>query len=596
MGKLLRQLRWQIAAAYTLLILLALGGLGSVLFVVTRTAYQRTLEAGVAGQARLVAALVENLATQRADVALESFVDELGRTLDARVTVIDASGRIQADSLIPPERYADQRVRPEVAAALDSGVGETARYSTATGDERFYVAVPIGADTMTRGVARVGVPLATIAAAQTQIGLAVFVAVLLAAAVAVVLAVLVARRTTRPLRELGAMAGRLAAGDLDVRVPIPPDAEVAALAESFNQMASRLRQQIDARSRESERLTAILATMDDGILILDPDTRVTLANRAARDYLALSEQPPFAMRSVAGGVALAEASHALLATPSAAQVTVDELRSLPSDRALRAIVTRLGEPRMPQTLIVLQDLTELRRAERSRRTLLANITHDLRTPLASLQALLDALADGAIDEPNLARDFLDRMGTEVAGLSRLVQDFLELSRIEQGELKLELTPASPALLLAAAAARIEAQAHQRGIAVVTETKSLLPAVLVDVSRIEQVLLNLLQNALAATGREGLITLSATAAAACVELTVSDTGSGIATADLPHIFERFYKADTARSGGGTGLGLAIARHLVEHHGGELTVESTPGIGSRFTIRLPAARAAFTEGHM
>ncbi|MEI7773022.1 MAG: hypothetical protein WCI67_23740, partial [Chloroflexales bacterium] len=199
----LHQMRWQIASTYTLLILLALAGLAAVLYAVTRDTYQRTLEVGVAGQARLVAALADTVPPARTAAYLNPLVADLGRQLQARVTLIDAQGQILADSLLPPERYTDQRDRPEVATALASGLGEGARYSTATGDDRFYVAVPFGQAGGLHGVARVGVLLATIAAAQAQIGLAVLAAALLAALLAVALAVLVARRTTRPLHDLG---------------------------------------------------------------------------------------------------------------------------------------------------------------------------------------------------------------------------------------------------------------------------------------------------------------------------------------------------------------------------------------------------------
>ncbi len=471
----LRQMRWQIASAYTLLILLALAGLAAALYAVTRDTYQRTLEAGVAGQARLVAALADSVPPDGADASLVPLVADLGRQIQARVTLIDAQGQILANSLLPPERYTDQHDRPEVAAALASGLGETARYSTATGDDRFYVAVPFGQAGGLHGVARVGVLLATIAAAQAQIGLAVLAAAVLAALLAVGLAVLIARRTTRPLRDLGAMAERLAAGDLRVQVPIPDGVEVAALAQSFNQMASQLRRQIDARTR----------------------------------------------------------------------------------------------------------------AEHARRLLLANITHDLRTPLASLQALLDTLADGAIDEPAVAHDFLDRMGTEVHGLSRLVDEFLDLSRIELGQVVLTRTPTAPGALLHTVAARMEAQARQRRVRITVAPAESLPLIAVDAGRMSQVLLNLLQNALAATPPGGQITLGARAEGDTLLITVQDTGGGIAPDDLPHIFERFYKADPSRSGGGSGLGLAIAKHLVERHGGSIAAESTLGVGTTLTISLPVS---------
>ncbi|NTU83720.1 MAG: HAMP domain-containing protein, partial [Chloroflexales bacterium] len=348
-----RQMRWQIAVASTLLIFVTLGGLAATLYTVTRDTYLRTLEAGVAGQAHLVATLAATLAPAAEDDHLDPLVDDLGRQLNARVTLINADGQILADSLLPRERYSDQRDRPEVQAALAGGQGETARHSTATGDDQFFVAVPFERADGTTGVARVGVPLATIASAQSRMGLTTLLAALLAAAVAVVLAVLIARQTTRPLRELGRMAEQLAAGDLEVQVPIPHGVEVAALAQSFNQMASRLRQQIDARAREQARLEAILATMDDGILILDGAGQITLANRAARQILPLTETLPCTLTEVPGGAPLVAAAQTVRDAPLASPTTLDEL-PLSDDRSLRALLTRLGERAPAQTLVVLQ--------------------------------------------------------------------------------------------------------------------------------------------------------------------------------------------------------------------------------------------------
>jgi two-component system phosphate regulon sensor histidine kinase PhoR len=283
------------------------------------------------------------------------------------------------------------------------------------------------------------------------------------------------------------MAERLAAGDLDVRVPVPSGEEVGALAQSFNQMAGRLRELGEAQASERERLATILA--------------------------------------------------------------------------------------------------ELQRAERSRRMLLANISHDLRTPIASLQALIDTLVDGAIDDPEAARDFLGRMDVEAQGLSQLVSEFLELSWIELGQVPIVKGPVDIAALLRAAAGRMEAQARQKGVPIVVQVEGELPPVSIDRGRIEQVLMNLLQNALTYTPPGGRIALLAREQAGEVAVLVQDTGVGIAPADVPHIFERFYEADPARSGGGVGLGLAIAKHLVERHGGRIWAESALSAGTTVTFVLP-----------
>jgi two-component system phosphate regulon sensor histidine kinase PhoR len=589
MPPILRQMRWQIAVAYTLMVVLILGCLASVLYTLNRSTYLRTLEAGIVGQAYLVASLAESIPPGADSAPLDALVDRVGQKLNARVTLISPDGQMLADSLLPREEYADRSDRPEVMAALRYGLGETQRHSTTTGDDRFYVAVPFERDGALVGVVRVGVPLTTITTAQTGMALAVLATALLAATISFGLAVLIARRTTRPLLELRGMAERLAGGDLGVQAPIPAGEEVGALAQSFNQMASQLRQLVEAQARERERLTAILATMHDGILILDSDNHVTLANRATAELLATAMPTPFAIGEHPAGPAILDAARAARATRSGSPTLIDELTPEPGGRSLRAIVTRLGEHGAPQTLVMLQDLTELRRAEGSRRMLLANITHDLRTPLASLQALLDALVGGAVADPEVASDFLCRMEIEVLGLSRLVDEFLELSRLELGQVTLRRSRTDFGELLRAVAGRMQAQAQQKSVTIGLEVAEPLPPVNIDPDRIEQVLLNLLQNALTYTPAGGRVAIGAWGRDGEVLTAVKDTGVGIEPGDLCYIFDRFYKADPSRSSAGVGLGLAISKHLVEQHGGRIWAESAPAHGTTISFTLPAETA-------
>lgn len=588
MRSLLTQMRWQIAAIYTALIVLILAGLAGVQYALMRDNYLRTLERGLVGQAYLVASLTESIGPGASPERLDAVVDATAAQLSARVTLIDPTGRMVADSLLPRERYASRLDRPEILEALEGGIGDSQRYSRTTLDDRFYVAVPFGEGDEVAGIVRVGVPIATITTAQAQIALAVGATALLAAAVSFALAVPIAGRTTRPLLELRAMAERLAGGDLDVRVPLPPGEEVGALAKSFNQMAGRLRGLVDAQAREQERLVTILSTMHDGILIVDLDGHVSLVNHAATEMLGLERSAPFPIGELAVGSTMLRAAQAAHHTRAAKRAQlIDELAPPPEGRSLRAIVTPLGDQADPQALVLIQDLTELRRAERSRRLQLTNITHDLRTPLASLQALLDALVDGALDDPELARDFLGRMDVEVQGLGRLVNEFLELSRLELGQAPIERAPTDLPDLLREVADRMEAQARQKGVRLAIAAAPGLPLVPVDRGRIQQVLLNLLQNAVTYTPAGGSITLEARQQRDEVVVAVSDTGIGIAPGHLPHIFDRFYKADPSRSDGGVGLGLSIARHLVEHHGGRIWAESAPGRGTVIAFALPTA---------
>jgi two-component system, OmpR family, phosphate regulon sensor histidine kinase PhoR len=261
---------------------------------------------------------------------------------------------------------------------------------------------------------------------------------------------------------------------------------------------------------------------------------------------------------------------------------------LPARRLyLQAIAIPLAPALPAHVLFVVQDLTQLRHLETLRRDFLSNLSHELRTPLAALKALVETLLDHALEDPPAARRFLAQMETEVDSLSLMVQELLELSRIESGKVPLQLQAVAPRDLLVKAATRLALQIERAGLILEVVCREDLPAVLADPLRIEQVLVNLLHNAIKFTPAEGRLRISAERAESHIVFTVQDTGQGIPAEALPRIFERFYKADRARSGGGSGLGLAIARHLVETHAGRIWVESREGQGSSFFFTLPLA---------
>jgi two-component system phosphate regulon sensor histidine kinase PhoR len=239
------------------------------------------------------------------------------------------------------------------------------------------------------------------------------------------------------------------------------------------------------------------------------------------------------------------------------------------------------------SLLVLQDLTRIRRLETIRRDFISNISHELRTPLASLKALTDTLQDGALSDPEAAPRFIGRIATEVDALTQMAQELLDLSRIESGQVELERKPIAPKKLLASAAERMRMQAERAGLSINVECPPSLPKVNADEPRVEQVLVNLIHNAVKFTPPGGDISLVAEAGEGMVRFAIRDSGVGIPADDLPRIFERFYRVDKSRAGGGTGLGLSISRHLVESHGGQIWAESREGEGSTFYFTLPNA---------
>jgi two-component system phosphate regulon sensor histidine kinase PhoR len=260
---------------------------------------------------------------------------------------------------------------------------------------------------------------------------------------------------------------------------------------------------------------------------------------------------------------------------------------------LQAIVAPLQDAEPRACLVILQDLTQVRRLETVRRDFISNISHELRTPLASLRALADTLRDGALEDPPAARRFLDRMETEVDALTQMVQELLELSRIESGQVPFRLAPVAVADVVLAPVERLRPQAERFVLRLAVDLPPDLPPVLADAERIQQVVTNLVHNAIKFTPSGGEVTVSAAAGEGEVVVSVHDTGVGIPADDLPRIFERFYKADQARSGGGTGLGLAIAKHIVQGHGGRIWAESIEGRGSTFYFSLSAVNQMFTN---
>ena len=390
----------------------------------------------------------------------------------------------------------------------------------------------------------------------------------------------------------------MAAGDLDRRADPRGTDEIGRLGRTFNRMADELRETIGIISDERAKLSAILETMGDGLLMVDHDGAITLANSAAERLLQPVTRAQRARREVRGR-ALIEVAHdheltrLVFDARQRGQVATTLLEVGGGRRTIRAVAAPVRGVAGGPVLLVLQDLTEVRRLETARRDFVANISHELRTPLASLKALVETLDGGAIEEEEAARHFLGLMNGEVDHLTQLVRELLELSRIESGQVPLSREAIAPCELIQLAVERLATQAARAELDIVADRGDgdALPLVWADVERIGQVLLNLLHNAIKFTPPGGRIVVGSERQGGAVAFWVRDSGTGIDPDDLPRIFERFYKADKARSGGGTGLGLAIAKHLIEIHGGTLTARNnTGGPGATFTFTLPLA----TEG--
>ncbi len=580
-------IRWRIAIPYVTLILLAMAGLVVYLSDLVRDTHLADLETQLTAEAWLIGdALASSLTSDEPGGDLDPLARHYADLLGARVTIIGADGTVLGESHEDRTRMDNHLYRPEVQQALAEGQGSSIRFSRTVGYEMMYVAVPVIAEGHVTGIARVALPLRQIEANVARLRRAVLSAALLAALGAVLLALLIAERIARPVRQLTQVVQRMAEGDLSARLLATTRDEVGTLTHAFNQMADRLRETITTLAGERGRLSAVLDNMADGALITDGEGRVRLINPAAARLLDTNTEA-----ALGRSFAQVARDHRLIALwQRCHEQGTEQIESVEMDRQgpfLQAIATPLQDAEPRACLVILQDLTRVRRLETVRRDFISNISHELRTPLASLKAVVDTLRGGALDDPPAAQRFLDRMEVEVDALTQMVQELLELSRIESGQAPFRLAPMAVAEAVLPAVERLRPQAERSGLRLTVDLPPALPPVLADAERIQQVVTNLVHNAIKFTPTGGEVTISAASGEGEVVVSVCDTGVGISADDLPRIFERFYKADQARRSGGTGLGLAIAKHIVQAHGGRIWVESIEGKGSMFHFSLPSA---------
>jgi len=362
--------------------------------------------------------------------------------------------------------------------------------------------------------------------------------------------------------------------------------EYKQLSLAINAMAKQQRKRIEALKSERKTLEAVLQYMNDGVIIVDGDGNIKLFNPAAEKIFKVSAE-----RAMQKTLAKTVRYHQIIDLWQQQKRTQEEqitFLEVGTPRIfLQGIAISLEQALPGCTLLIFQDITKLHHLETVRRDFISNISHELRTPLASLKALTETLRSGALEDPKASTRFLLQIEKEVDSLSQMVSELLELSRIESGKVPLKLQDVSPCVLINTAVERLALQAQRENLSITVLCENDLPPVFADPIRIEQVLMNLLHNAIKFTESGGKITLQANQDGNFIVFSIADTGIGIPADDLPRIFERFYKTDPSRRKGGTGLGLAIARKLVEAHHGNIWAESTEGEGSTFYFSLPIA---------
>jgi two-component system, OmpR family, phosphate regulon sensor histidine kinase PhoR len=583
-----RSIRWRIALPYVVLILAIMLVVGVYISGFIRQTTINNLESKLTSEARLVGEDLRTiLALQNKPANLDPQARNWANILGERVTIIAPDGTVLGESQQASASMPNHSDRPEVIQALASGIGSSTRHSDTLGYDMLYTAVRVDQNNQPLVLVRLALPLKEVNAAIAGFQRVLIVATGLVTVLAVIVATLIAGRISRPIRELTQSAWKLASSD-PASLPIPPSPdEIGQLRQVFSLMSERLRGQIDDLKTERATLDTVMQKMTDGVIIVDESGNVQLVNTAAVKMFAITQEATTGkpLIEVVRHHQPVEMWQECRESGKPQRVDFEVGHRL----SLQGIATPLGPTISGSTLLLFQDLSRQRQTEAMRRDFISNVSHELRTPLAALKALTETLQGGALEDPPAARRFLEQMETEVDSLSLMVSELLELSRIESGRVPLNMAPTPPKEIVLPAVERLRLQAERASLSLTVECPDDLPMVLADATRIQQVLVNLLHNAIKFTPTGGQVAVRVSQDERAVRFVVSDSGIGIAAEDLPRIFERFYKADRSRASSGTGLGLAIARHLVEAHGGRIWAESKVGEGSSFYFTIPVVEA-------
>ena len=527
--------------------------------------------------------LAHRVETDRSHTLIDIAAQE-SQSAGARVTIIDPTGKVLADSEADPANMENHRARPEFAAALSGKTGNNERRSATIGVPFLYVAVPISG-----GAVRLAYPLSDVEAVTTQVHKRLELATLLAFLFALVVASAAAQWSSHRLERIVEVAARIADGDLQARIQEVSQDEIGRVAGAIDRTARKVEQSFAAVQSSQRQLETLLNSMQDAVIAVSADGLVQWANQPMNRLVpqgARLQQP--VVETIRDPDFLAAVKEAT----STREVNTARATSIVPGRAFDVTAAPLPDG---GAVAVLRDLTETERVEKTRRDFIANVSHELRTPLTSIQGYAETLLDSAPANVVATREFLEIIRKNSARMSRLTEDLLTLARVESGETRFDPESVPPLELLHDAEESFREIARSHGVDLHIEDSPIqdLPRVLADREAIHQVFSNLIDNALKYGSRHGglsgRIVLGARQASHAVEFFVQDFGGGIPSEHLPRLFERFYRVDKARSreSGGTGLGLAIAKHIMLAHGGTIRAESELAHGSIFLFTLPTA---------
>jgi two-component system phosphate regulon sensor histidine kinase PhoR len=547
--------------------------------------------------ASLLSLTLANPPQSEEPIELRSWTSRAARS-GARVTIIANSGRVLADSEADADKMENHANRLEFQDAIARGTGQSVHRSVTLGHELVYRAQRYDQAGNAPIVIRLALPLSQIDLSLVELRQRLLVATLVVLLLGALVSFAFARMFAARVERLQRFSQRIAEGDFRPLLREGPRDELSDLADSLNQTAARLDREIRLLSGERNRSSAILTSMVEGVAVIDAEERLVFYNRAFSEILNVdsasaegrplievirnSELVGLIRRALHGDEGLQSDITMGITQTQSFSITAAPVKALDAPASGRA-----PDEKPSGAVVVLHDVTELRRLERVRQDFVANVSHEFKTPLTAIQGFAETLLAGALDDPENNRRFLEIIRNHAIRLARLTNDLLKLARIEAGKLELEFSSVGLLELIEGCTETTLLKANRKEITLEISVPPQLPAVRGDAALLRDVLQNLLDNAIQYTPARGHIAVTAVAGPREAVVAVADTGIGIPLSDSERIFERFYRVDAARSreAGGTGLGLSIAKHIVEAHGGKLWVESTVGQGSKFSFSLP-----------
>jgi len=585
-----KRLLWQLFPSYIFIIVLSLVAVSWITFISIEQFHMKQTEEDLAARSKMVLPFFKQVFANKQYSRIDQLCKTVQNTKNTRLTVIRPDGVVLGDSEEALSLMDNHATRPEIATAINGEIGSSIRYSSTLNKDMMYVALPLVIDGKLLAVIRTSKPTKDIADSLWTINLRVGAGGILIAILTAFVSLIVARRITDPIKQLREGAKAFAMGDLGYRLEKPNTEEIAALASSMNRMAEQLSERIKTITEQRAELEAMLAGMIEVVLVVDNDFTVQRLNTAAIKMLGLNPDSVIGNnfnKMVKSPELIDFVDKALQSSaPIDGEITLEgeEERCLSAHGA--KLVNAAGQK--PGALVVLHDMTRIKKLEKIRKDFVANVSHELKTPITSIKGFVETLLDGAIDDREDAIGFLKIISRHSDRLSAIIDDLLSLSKIEQSQKHHEVSLEKGLIkdVLDAALMVCQTRAKQRGTSIDVDCETGLSTA-INPLLLEQAVINLVDNSVKYSAENASVNVSAYKQEEEIVIEVSDNGRGIPEEDLPRIFERFYRVDKARSRkmGGTGLGLAIVKHVAVSHNGRVTVSSSVNQGSTFRVFLP-----------